>query len=68
MKLEIRINESEHGGFVAVCPVLPGCVTRGETREQARESIDEAIRGYLASVSDFVPDNIAEQVQVVVEV
>ena len=64
MKLEIRINESEHGGFIALCPLLPGCVTRGETREQARENIDEAIRGYLASVNDFVPENITDQVVV----
>ncbi|NQU76628.1 MAG: type II toxin-antitoxin system HicB family antitoxin [Planctomycetes bacterium] len=62
MKLCIRISKSEHGGFVACCPSLPGCVTRGKTKEQARENIGEAIKGYLASVGDFVPENIANEV------
>lgn len=61
MKLVIRITESEHGGYVASCPSLPGCVTRGQTREQARESIDDVIRGYLASVSDFVPEHLTDE-------
>lgn len=62
MKLVVRIVESEQGGYVACCPSLPGCVTRGETREQARENMDEAIRGYLASVSDFVTERISNEV------
>lgn len=62
MKLLIRICRSERGGYVASCPTLPGCVTRGHTLEQARETMDEAIRGYLASVGDFVPERITDEV------
>ncbi len=62
MKLCIRISRSERGGYIASCPSLPGCVTRGQTREQARESMNEAIRGYLASISDFVPEKITDEV------
>jgi predicted RNase H-like HicB family nuclease len=64
MRLQIKICENEHGGFLASCPMLPGCVSHGETRDEARESMDEAIRGYLASVCNFVPENIADQVVV----
>lgn len=62
MKVLVRISRSERGDYVASCPSLPGCVTRGNTTEQARESMNEAIRGYLASVSDFVPERIADEV------
>ncbi len=62
MKLVIRITRSETGEYIAHCPSLPGCMTRGETTEQARESMDEAIRGYLASLCDFVPERIADEV------
>ena len=62
MKLCIRISRSEHGGYIASCPSLPGCVTRGHTKDQARENMSEAIKGYLASVSDFVPERIADEV------
>ncbi|MBI5360710.1 MAG: type II toxin-antitoxin system HicB family antitoxin [Planctomycetes bacterium] len=32
------------------CPVLPGCVTQGNTREEATENIKNAISEYLAAV------------------
>lgn len=60
MKLCIKIRKHEQSGFVASCPSLPGCVMRGQTEEQAKERIEEAIRGYLASVNDFVPEQIQE--------
>jgi len=62
MKLCIRISKSEKGGYVAVCPSLPGCVTRGQTKDQAHESMSEAIKGYLASIGDFVPEMITDEV------
>ncbi|MFQ6101293.1 MAG: heme exporter protein CcmB [Anaerolineae bacterium] len=31
----------------ATCPALPGCISEGETREEALENIREAITGYL---------------------
>ena len=62
MKICIHIVKNENGGFTAVCPSLPGCVSRGRTRQQAREKLDEAIRGYIAAVNNFVPENLAHQV------
>jgi predicted RNase H-like HicB family nuclease len=39
------------GGFVATCPALPGLVTEGDTLEEAREMVKDAIRGYLESLA-----------------
>ena len=36
--------------FSAFCPELPGCASMGDTEEQARVNIEEAIKLYLAPV------------------
>ena len=38
----------EDGGFVAECPALPGCVSEGDTVEEALANIKEAIEGCMA--------------------
>jgi len=43
----LRREEEEEGGYFAQCLELPGCISEGETREEALENIKEAIRGYL---------------------
>jgi predicted RNase H-like HicB family nuclease len=62
MKLTIRILQNEDGGYTAVCPTLPGCVSQGPTRQQATDRLDEAIRGYIAAVSNFVPEKVDHEV------
>lgn len=62
MTLHIRISSCETGGFLAACPSLPGCMTRAQTREEARRKLSEAIVGYLASVNNFVPDRLISNV------
>jgi predicted RNase H-like HicB family nuclease len=49
-KFPITLEEDEDGFIVAECPVLPGCVSQGKTREEALANIEEAIRGYIASL------------------
>ena len=41
-------HDSETGDYSAVCPELPGCASAGETEEEARANIREAIELYLA--------------------
>ena len=48
----------DDGDYTAYCPSLPGCQTRGHTRSEAVARIDEAIRGYLAAIGNFVPENL----------
>jgi len=62
MRLCIRIIQNDQGGFTALCTSLPGCVSRGRTREEAKERLEEAIRGYIASVSNFVPEKLTHEV------
>ena len=42
--------------YSAVCPELPGCCSAGETEEEARDNIEEAIRLYLAPAEIAIPD------------
>lgn len=38
------------GGYTALVPALPGCVTYGRTIDEAREMARDAISGYIASL------------------
>lgn len=40
----VVIDRDEDGRHLAVCPSLPGCYTEGETEQEARELIEDAIR------------------------
>ena len=52
MKLQVILEPSEEGGFTAVVPALPGCISEGQTREEALRNIEEAIRLYLEPIDD----------------
>ena len=39
--------DAESGGYVAYCPTLRGCVSEGETIEEALINIKKAMKGYL---------------------
>ncbi|MBK9111217.1 MAG: type II toxin-antitoxin system HicB family antitoxin [Nitrospira sp.] len=43
----------EAGGYVVSCPTLKGCVSQGETEEEALENIKDAIKTYLESIEDL---------------
>ena len=64
MKLGIKIVQNESGDYTALCPSLPGCVSRGHTRAEAQEKLEDAIRGYIAAVNNFVPERIHEVMEV----
>ena len=40
----------EAGGYVVHVPALPGCVTQGNTKEEAMTNAKEAIEAYLESL------------------
>lgn len=46
----ILITQDEDGIFVVECPNLPGCISQGNTRKEALENIQDAIKGYLESL------------------
>lgn len=39
---------ASEGGYVVYVPSLPGCVTQGETFEEAQMMVRDAIDGYIA--------------------
>jgi predicted RNase H-like HicB family nuclease len=43
--------DEEEGGYTVTVPALPGCVTQGETREEAIAMAQDAIRGYLEALA-----------------
>ena len=52
MRLRIVLEPSEEGGYTAIAPSLPGCISEGETKEDALKNIREAIELYLEPVED----------------
>jgi len=49
MKFRIVLEfDPEAGSFSAVCPELPGCASAGDTEDEARANVEEAIKLYLA--------------------
>jgi antitoxin HicB len=44
------LRPEPEGGFTALIPALPGCVTYGRTLEEAREMARDAASGYIESL------------------
>jgi len=62
MKLRIEIIQNDGGGYTASCPSLPGCTCRGQSRDEVKQKINEAIFGYIASVGNYIPENLTHEV------
>lgn len=43
---------AEEGGYIVSIPALPGCMSQGETFEEAIAMIKDAAKGYLAVMKD----------------
>jgi predicted RNase H-like HicB family nuclease len=58
MKFRVVLEfDPEAGSYSAVCPELPGCASAGDTEEEARQNIEDAIRLYLAPAQIDLPDS-----------
>jgi len=49
MKYKVVIHKAEEGGYWAEVPALPGCFSQGETLEEVKANIKEAIEAYIES-------------------
>jgi predicted RNase H-like HicB family nuclease len=47
MKFNVTIDRDEDGVWIVECPSIPGCVSQGETKDQALENIEDAITACL---------------------
>ena len=54
MKFKILLELSEEGGFTAIVPSLPGCISEGNSKAEALKNIQEAIELYLDPVDDDI--------------
>ncbi len=54
MRLSYRIllRKEPEGGYTVIVPSLPGCITYGETIEEAIEMAKEAIELYIESLRE----------------
>ncbi len=50
MEFTVILEECEEGGYTVTCPALPGCVSEGDTHEEALQNVKEAIAGYLEAM------------------
>jgi predicted RNase H-like HicB family nuclease len=65
MKFRVIIQPDDEGVFIAECPSLPGCISQGRTRDEAKANIAEAIAGYVESLEqhgDPIPPAIEEEI------
>ncbi len=59
MKLEYsvrieRLAESDGGGYLAIVPDLPGCMSDGDTPEEALKNVQEAIVSWIESAKEWM--------------
>lgn len=49
---QVIIYPGEDGYWVAECPSLPGCISQGQTQEEAVTNIKEAIEDYISALEE----------------
>jgi len=55
MIFKVVLEPSDEGGYTALVPSLPGCISEGETVEEAMRNVREAIELYLEPVDEEHP-------------
>jgi len=63
MRFKVVLEASDEGGYTVYVPSLPGCVSEGETLEEALKNIQEAIELHLEPVEDDLVMDEAAQVR-----
>ena len=64
LQYTVIFEPAEEGGYIARVPALEGCITQGETLEEAREMIKDAIAGYLQVLMEEnlpIPQDIEQE-------
>ena len=57
MKLQVILEPSEEGGYTVYVPALSGCISEGNSIDEALENIQEAIELYLEPIEEDIVDN-----------
>jgi predicted RNase H-like HicB family nuclease len=64
MELTVVLEPQEEGGFTVYVPSLPGCISEGDTKEEALSNIKEAISLCLESDTNELIEFTGEQAKV----
>ena len=54
MRFNVVLETAEEGGYTVFVPSLPGCISEGDTKEEALKNIKEAIELYLESKDEDI--------------
>lgn len=58
MKLQVVLEPSDEGGYTVLVPSLPGCISEGDSLEEALTNIREAIELYLEPVEEEFSEGV----------
>jgi antitoxin HicB len=47
------LSANDGGGFAALVPDLPGCMSDGETQQEAVANVQDAIRGWIEAAEEM---------------
>ena len=50
MRFTVVFEKAEEGGYIVSVPALPGCMTQGDTFEEAEKMVKDAINCYCQSL------------------
>jgi predicted RNase H-like HicB family nuclease len=67
MKITVVLEPSEEGGYTVYAPSLPGCISEGDSKDEALQNIKGAIELYLEPVEDdmsYGPDSEISEVAI----
>jgi len=67
-KFLVYVEETHEDVYVASCPSFPGCVSQGNTAEEALKAFKYSVSGYIASMKkhkDPIPEGIKEGIYMV---
>ena len=62
MTLKAIIHQAEEGGFWAEVPSLPGCVTQGETLDELKTNLREAVELWLSVDDEVAKANVDDKI------
>lgn len=48
----VILEPNESGGYTVIVPLLPGCISEGDTKKEALANIKEAIELYIESLQE----------------
>lgn len=66
-RFTVNFIVAEEGGYTVMVPALPGCISEGDTYEEALINIKEAIQLYIESLQKdglSVPEELSEKIEV----